>query len=247
MAAGMRCFIHPVAWCAERLVAEDDEAHHLIHVLRVRPEQPIVAFDGAGRSADCEIESIQKHRVELRVVQQREHARAAVQITLVQAVPREQKMDLVIQKAVELGVGAIVPVLTRHSLVRLHKEAGEAKQARWDRIAINAAKQCGSVWLPVFSPVQALSDFLAGPRGYDLFLTCSLEPDARPLREVIQTARGQSPRSIAFLVGPEGDLSQEERAAVRHAGARPVTFGELVLRTETAALYALSVLKYEFN
>ncbi len=242
----MRCFIPASEWSASGLIARDDEAHHLIHVLRVEPGQPIKAFDGAGRSASAEIDLIQKHRVEMRVLQQREHPRPSVAITLIQAVPREQKMDIVIQKAVELGVTAIIPVLTRHSLLRLHKDGGESKQARWDKIAINAAKQCGSFWLPEIAPVQPLDEFIKAMPRFDLLLTCSLEPDALPLKEVLQSAKSQSPKSIAFLVGPEGDLNQEERAAVRRLGARPVSFGELVLRTETAALYALSVLKYEF-
>ena len=242
----MRCFIPPEQWNAVRLVAHDDEAHHLIHVLRVKPGQPVEAFDGRGRVADAEVDLIQKHRVEMRVVQQREVPRPPVSLTLVQAMPREQKMDLVIQKSVELGVGAIVPVLTRHSLIRLGKDAGEAKHERWDRIAINAAKQCGTAWLPDIGSIQSLEAWLAAMPRYDLLLSCSLEADARPFRDLLQAAKPNGPKSIAFLIGPEGDFSREEHAAIRHAGARPVSFGGLVLRTETAALYALSALKYEF-
>lgn len=242
----MRCFIPASEWSPSRLIANDDEAHHLIHVLRVKPGQPIEAFDGRGRVAETEIELIQKHRVEMRVIRQREQPKSAVQITLIQALPREQKMDLVIQKSTELGVSFIAPVTTRHSLVRLNKDTGEAKQIRWDRIAINAAKQCGSIWLPEIMPAQPLDDFLKTMPRYDLLLTCSLEADAQPLKNILRASRSQPLKTIAFLVGPEGDLNQEERAAVRQAGARAVTFGDLVLRTETAALYALSVLKYEF-
>lgn len=242
----MRCFIPSEAWNPARLIALDDEAHHLIHVLRVRPGQPVEAFDGAGRTAEAEVDVIQKHRVELRVQQQHTHPRAPVELTLIQAVPREQKMDLVIQKATELGVAHIAPVLTRHSLVRLQHGAGEAKQARWDRIVVNAAKQCGSVWLPEIAPPQQIADYLASRPPLDLLIVCSLEPDARPLKDVLRAPRATPPRRIGALVGPEGDFSQEERAAIRTAGAIPVTFGDLTLRTETAALYALGALKYEF-
>ena len=243
----MRCFIPSSEWSPSRLIANGDEAHHMLHVLRVKAGQPIEAFDGAGKTADAEIVAIQKHRVEMRVLQQRENPRPAVAITLIQAVPREQKMDLVIQKAVELGVAGIIPVLTRHSLVRIQKDVGNAKQARWDKIAINSAKQCGSVWLPAIVPVQTFADFIKNIPRFDLLLTCSLESDARPLKEILQSVKPLAPKSIAFLVGPEGDLSQEEHADVRRAGARPVSLGGLVLRTETAALYALGVLKYEFS
>lgn len=243
----MRCFIPSTEWNASHLVANDDEAHHLIHVLRVKPGQPVEVFDGAGRSAQAEIEVIQKHRVELRMVQQREHPRPPVAITLIQAVPREQKMDLVIQKAVELGASGIIPVITRHSLVRLDKHGGDAKHDRWDKIAVNAAKQCGTYWLPEIAPVQTLDALLKNLPPFDLLLACSLESDAAPLKEILRAPRAQTPKSIAFLVGPEGDLNQDERNAVRRAGARPVTLGALTLRTETASIYALSVLNYEYR
>jgi len=243
----MRCYIPASEWSAGGLIARDDEAHHLIHVLRVKPGQPVEAFDGAGRSAQTEIDTIQKHRVELRVLQQFEHPRPPVTITLIQAVPREHKMDLVIQKAVELGATGIIPLLTRHSVPRIDKGRGEAKQVRWDKIAINAARQCGSMWLPEIAPVRPFHDFLGDIPHFDLLLTCSLEPDAMPFKQVVDAARGSDPKNIAFLVGPEGDLNQEERAAIRQAGARPVTFGSLILRSETAAIYALSILKYEFT
>lgn len=243
----MRCYIPTGEWSATGLTARDDEAHHLVHVLRVKPGQPVEAFDGAGRSAAAEVEIIQKRLVQLRVLQQFEHPRPPVAITLIQAVPREHKMDLVIQKAVELGAAGIIPLLTRHSVPRIDRDRGGAKQARWDKIAINAARQCGSKWLPEIAPVRPFDAFLGAMPRFDLLLTCSLEPDARPLKQVIAAARGADPKTIAFLVGPEGDLNQQERAAIRQAGARPVRFGDLVLRSETAALYALGILKYEFT
>lgn len=242
----MRCYIPSSDWSPTRLVANDDEAHHLIHVLRVKPGQPVEAFDGAGRSAQAEVEVIQKHRVELRVLQVREHPRPPVAITLIQALPREQKMDLVIQKAVELGAAGIVPVITRHSLVRLDKSGSDAKRDRWDKIAVNAAKQCGSYWLPAFAPVQTFDTLLKNLPDYDLLLVCSLEGDALPLKTVLRAQRGTPVKSVAFLVGPEGDLSQDERNEARRIGARPVTLGGLTLRSETAAIFALSILSYEF-
>lgn len=223
-----------------------EEVHHLRTVLRARAGQRVTLFDGRGRSADAEILELDRHGARLRVVQQHVHPEPAVELALIQGVPREQKMDLVVQKATELGVRRILPVQTDHAVMRVREDNGPAKRERWQKIALNAAKQCGCDWVPEVAPVQDLEACLAAMPRVDLLLVCSLEPDARPLREALCRAREGSPRSIAVLVGPEGDLSARERAAARNAGGRSVSLGSSVLRSETAALFVLSVLAYEF-
>lgn len=242
----MRCYVEPAAWCAEEVVLGPEETHHLHTVLRARRQARVTVFDGCGRSAQAEILSLDRREARLRVLQQFIRPRPAVELVLVQGVPREQKMDLVIQKATELGVSRILPVQTDHAVMRVREEHEATKRDRWKKIALNAAKQCGSDWLPEIAPIQDLEACLAGMPRVDLFLHASLDPDARPLREVIAGARASAPRMIAALVGPEGDLSARERASARNAGARPVNLGSSVLRSETAALYVLSVLVYEF-
>lgn len=223
---------------------DPEERHHLVDVLRAETGTEIEVFDGAGREAVARVESISRSEVRLCMVQQKVHPAPAVAVTLVQAVPREQRMDMILQKATELGAAAIQPIITDRGVVRLRGD-DEGKRERWQKILLNAAKQCGSVWIPRLAPVRPALEALASLPA-DLCLVCSLEPDARPLREVLQEARPRAPRRITCLIGPEGDFSAREYSAARQAGARPVTFGASVLRVETAALYVLSVLRYEF-
>lgn len=243
----MRSFIPPVDWHADEMSLPPEEVHHLHTVLRARIGGPIVAFDGRGRSADCEIIALDRRHARLRVIQQHVQPKPSPEFILLQGLPREQKMDLLIQKATELGVHRIRPVQTDHAVVRVREDNEESKRERWQRIALNAAKQCGTSWLPEVEPVQPLLTCLTEMPHVDLLLVCSLEPDAKPLRTVMQAARETRPASVAFLVGPEGDFSARERAAARNAGGRAVRLGDSILRSETAALFVLSVLSYELS
>jgi 16S rRNA (uracil1498-N3)-methyltransferase len=243
----MRCYVPPENWRTDVLELDADETHHLAHVMRARVGDEVVVMDGAGRLADTRIAKIERHRAVLEVLLQRSAPRPRPHMTLIQAVPREQKLDYVIQKATELGVAEIVPVTTEYTVVRIREGGEEAKQERWWRIALGAAKQSGSAWIPDVRAVVALDDYLAHLPKFDLFLHCSLEPDAPPLRSVIDAVRGRDLEAVAVLVGPEGDFSARECAAARQAGGRPVSLGDLTLRSETASLYALSILRYELT
>ncbi len=240
----MRCFVPAEQWARDPLVLDADETHHLAHVLRAEVGWTVVVFDGAGREAEARILELGRDRAALALLHHRAVPRPAVALSLVQALPREQRMDFILQKGTELGVSEIVPVVSDHAVVRL-KEGDAAKRERWEKIVLNAAKQCGAAWLPTVRPVRPLMDVLKEVPTCDAMLVCSLEPDARPLRDVIAEVRKIQPRSLAFLVGPEGDFSSRELAVARQAGARPVNLGPAVLRVETAALYVMSVLKYE--
>jgi len=242
----MRYHIDPAEWSPDEMIISGEEAHHLIHVLRAQKEDQITLIDGQGRQATAVISELSRKEARVRVLQQTIKTAPAIEITLIQALPREQKMDLIIQKATELGVRHIVPVTSDTSVVRLKKDESEGKIERWSKIALSAMKQSGCLWLPQIHPVTGLLDYLTSMPRYDFWMTCSLEPDTRPIREVIHAAQMHHPKTIAFLVGPEGDLSARERAAARNAGARMVSLGQQVLRSETAAIYVTSILQYEF-
>ena len=243
----MRCFVEPEQWTPGELELVGEEAHHLRTVLRGKIGQNIEVFDGRGRAASAEIVSLERHAARVRILQQTHEPRPALALVLVLGMPREQKLDLVVQKATELGVARILPVQADHAVMQVRRDNEESKRERWQRIALNAAKQCGAAWLPEIGPARELEECLTTLPGPTALILCSLESDARPFRETLNTLRATSPRSIAVLVGPEGDFSARERAAARNAGARPVSFGTRVLRTETAAIFALSVLVYEFG
>ena len=221
----------------EVLTLSAEESHHLARVLRVPVGQEITLFDGRGNVADGTIEAVGKSAVEVRISNRWKVPPPAVQIDLIQAIPKPDRWELVMQKAVELGVSNIRPILTQHTEFK----PSEKKMARWQKRVRNAAQQCEVRWLPTLHPLEKLETLLPALGKYDLVLIGSLYDGAKPFREISMAGVG----SIALLIGPEGDFSLEEVAAVVAMGAIPVSFGDRILRTETAAIFGLSVLAYE--
>ncbi len=220
-----------------------EESHHLARVLRVRQGQPITLFDGQGGVANAIVEEVAKSEVKVRNEKRWSVAAPAVQIDLIQAVPKPERWDLVLQKAVELGVSTIRPILTQHTEFKPNPK----KQERWEKIVMNAAQQCEVRWLPELKPLEKLEATISSLGEYDLALVGSLYEGAKPFREIpLRQESGKVlVKRVALLVGPEGDFSQEEVDRLVHAGAVPVSFGDRILRTETAAIFGLSVLAYE--
>jgi 16S rRNA (uracil1498-N3)-methyltransferase len=151
-------------------------------------------------------------------------------------------MDLIVQKAVELGVAAIQPLVTRNTIV----QPGDGKSEKWRRNALEACKQCGQDTLPrVEEPLTFERWISAASSALDLKIIASLAHGARPLREVLHAHLGT--RAVTLLIGPEGDFTAEETVAALDAGFLPVSLGEIVLRVETATLFCISALRYEFS
>jgi len=240
----LRCFVAPAAWQGVALSVEETEAHHLVNVLRARIGERVEVFDGVGRTGVAEVATLAKRGAELRLLEQQTHPRPTPELILVQALPREATMDFIVQKAVELGAAAIYPVLTERCIVRLTPDQYAEKSARWQRIALNAARQSHATWLMHIANVQTLETFFQTLEKTDFWFVGSLAPHAHPLRDALAAAREITPRRAAALIGPEGDLTLEEYRAIEAAGAVPVTFGANVLRADTAAFYALSALKF---
>lgn len=245
-----RCFVSPEEWTGGLLCPGEEEAHHLADVLRVGQDGELVlVFDGNGRQALARarvFRSGRSSRVELEILSEQPVQRPTPRILLVQALPKGGRMDWIIEKAVELGVSEIFPVITERVVARLDARQSVEKSERWRRVAISAAKQCGTAWVPAVRPV---ADFGAALRlvQADLVLIGSLAPDARPLRAALRELAARPVRSVALLIGPEGDFTPGELQLAAAAGAVGVSFGTLVLRVETAALFGLSVLAYEFS
>jgi len=219
------------------VVLPPEESHHLARVLRVRAGQEITLFDGQGGVAEAIIETVSKTAVEARVSKHWNVPRPGIEIDLIQAVPKPDRWELVLQKAVELGATGIRPVLTKHTDFKPNPK----KQERWQKIVLNAAQQCEVRWLPNLQPLEKFDAVLPTLGSYDLVLVGSLYEGARPFREVPMAGK----KRVALLIGPEGDFSQEEVEAAIQAGAVPVSFGDRILRTETAAIFGLSVLAYK--
>ncbi|MDZ8118762.1 RsmE family RNA methyltransferase [Pontiella agarivorans] len=218
-------------------VLSPEESHHLARVLRVQPGQEITLFDGQGGVAEGAIETVSKTAVEVRVSNHWKVPKPEVEIDLIQAVPKPDRWELVLQKAVELGATTIRPVLTKHTEFKPNPK----KQARWSKIVLNAAQQCEVRWLPDFQPLEKYDAVVPTLGNYDLVLVGSLYEGTRPFRAVDIEGK----KRVALLIGPEGDFTEAEVQAAVDAGAVPVSFGERILRTETAAIFGLSVLAYE--
>jgi 16S rRNA (uracil1498-N3)-methyltransferase len=224
----------------EPLILTGAEAHHATHVLRLRAGDDIQVFDGTGNAVDCQITTMKKDGVALQAIRRFHTEPLRCRLTLAQAIPKKN-MDLIVQKATELGVAKIVPLVTERTVVQVTEAS--RKLERWREIALESCKQCRNNWLPEVSAPQSLEKFLAAPGQFDLKLVAALQPDAKPLKEIL----AGTVSSALILIGPEGDFTPAEYEAARAAGCVPLSLGTLVLRAETAALYTLSILHHELQ
>lgn len=236
-----RFYLPPEAWAADPALG-GDEARHAAQVLRMKAGDEIVVFDGQGRRAAAEILSISRDRVALKLGEILPSRPPLPAITLAQAIPKGKNMDLIVQKSVELGIAAIQPLVTRFTVV----QPGEAKAEKWRRNALEACKQCGQDTLPEIADPLTFDRWIESlPLAPGLKLIASLTSDATPLRKILRD-HPETTHAI-LLVGPEGDFSAAETSAAIAAGFLPISLGSIVLRVETASLFALSALRYEFD
>jgi 16S rRNA (uracil1498-N3)-methyltransferase len=240
-----RFYIPPETWNLDALALDEAETHHAVDVLRMNRGDKAVVFNGRGAEATVEIAAVSRKSVSLKKLLQGKSAPIGCAVTLAQAVPKGKNMDLIVQKAVELGAAAISPLLSERTVVQVEEEDASRKQQKWQAVAIEAAKQCGQNWLPRVDPPRSLKDYFSQSARHDLLLIASLQHDAMHLKALLAEAGGKKPKSVLVLVGPEGDFTPAEIALAKSQGCRPITLGPIVLRTETAAIYCLSVLSYE--
>lgn len=243
----IRCYLEKTAWDGDDVDLSPDEAHHLLHVFRTPVGEIVTLFDGSGREATAQLVATSKRKTTLRIVDVRRVPMPGTCLTLIQALPKAHGMDVIIQGATELGATSILPVVTERTIVRIKPGQAESRRRRWSSIAVSAAKQCGTAWLPEIGEICDLPRGLAGCGKVDLFLVPTLEAGTEPLGKALERERKNNPKHLCCLIGPEGDLTAQEVKLARKAGAIPVSLGRLVLRTETAALYMLSVLGHRFR
>ncbi|MGA2174972.1 MAG: 16S rRNA (uracil(1498)-N(3))-methyltransferase [Verrucomicrobiota bacterium] len=247
----MRRFHLPPEQCqSDRLALTGGEAHHAADVLRLRPGERVTVLDGVGGEFICRVGAVERKKISLEVENFVREPAPACRITLVQAIPKGHIFDAIVQKATELGVWRVVPLLSERVATRLEGEAAEHKREKWQQTAVEAIKQCGQRWLPRVEAPVTLPAWLARGERFDLALVGSLEEDRRHAREyfaAFERARQSRPASVCVWIGPEGDFAPLEMDAIKNAGALPMTLGPLVLRSETAAVYALSIINYELQ
>jgi 16S rRNA (uracil1498-N3)-methyltransferase len=218
-----------------------DAAHHAVRVLRLAVGEPVVVFDGLGGEFEARITRIDRGDVSVKTGAHLDVERESpLHIRLVQGLSSGDRMDITLQKAVELGVAAIQPVATERSVVKLKDERAQRRAEHWQNLVISACEQCGRNRVPEVSPLMGLPDWLA-----QLDMPAP-DDEARLLLSPAATVRlkalSPAPR-MTLLVGPEGGLSPAEAQLAQSRGFKPVRLGPRILRTETAALAALSAIQ----
>jgi 16S rRNA (uracil1498-N3)-methyltransferase len=225
------------------LEVEGDEVKHIRKVLRLRAGDEVSVFDGLGKEFHGDIVEEGLSFVKIRIQNVTSSRRdSPLEVTLAQSLLKGEKMDYLIQKATELGVGEIIPFLSSRSVPLLEKSKRLKRHQRWKRIAVEASKQCGKGVIPEIEFLKDFPEMLqkASPDALRLILW---EKEGAGLKEILR--RSEEGKRIFFVVGPEGGFSEEEVDEAKGAGFTPVTLGRRILRAETASLCLLSILQYE--
>ncbi len=239
-----RFYVPPECVAGGKIIIRGEELHHAKDVMRLAVGDGIVVFDGTGKEYHGVVLKVDKERMAVEIKKTVERKSEGCRLILVQALPKSDKMDLIVEKATELGVSTIIPITTERTVVRPDAKKGSLKAERWKKIALVAAKQCGRTTIPEVMPITGFEGSLKLLSGAEAkFIPC-LYDDTRALKDVL---KGLRVRSAAVFIGPEGDFTEKEISAAKDAGAIPVSLGQEVLRSETAAICALSVLNYELR
>lgn len=241
-----RFFVRPEDVNGSELRLREDEAAHLVRVLRLRPGSSIVAFDGLGRDYEAMIQRSTEAEVVCRIVRQRYTQPAqVVSIALGQGLPKADTFEWIIQKTTELGITEIVPLLTERVVPQLAARAVDRKVARWEKLAREACKQCERSVIPRLSPPLPLESFYLTFQQADLKLICWEGAGTRRLQPIL-TACGPI-ASVAIVIGPEGGLTAAEVRKGESYGFCIAGLGERILRTETASMTIIALLQYHFG
>ncbi|MGC6581597.1 MAG: RsmE family RNA methyltransferase [Akkermansiaceae bacterium] len=234
-----RFFIPPANWdpSGKGLVLLDEEAHHCQRVMRKQVGDEIGVFDGAGTWARGKITSLGAE-IPLEIIELGTTPRPSLEVELAVGIPKGKTFDLIIQKSVELGISRIQPLMTEQGVVRIEKKEAAKKVEKWNRVALEACKQCGQNWLPEVKRAEDFQSWLPNREGVDRELIAALTRESVPLRETLKELK--ETENLRILVGPEGDFSKREYEATRQAKMSAIQLGQLVLRVETAVIYVLS-------
>jgi 16S rRNA (uracil1498-N3)-methyltransferase len=245
-----RFYLPAERWSRDQPTLDEAETHHCRNVLRLSRGVRVIVFDGKGTEAVAEIQDFSGSATRLSMIHVAKSEPLRCAITLAQAIPKGRNMEVIVQKATELGVSRIVPLLSERTVVQLPEGEDGKRLEKWRQVVVEAAKQCGQNWLPTVDPPVSLKRFFSEFDRYEASLIASLQDDARSFKQVLRDFReqhGRRPTSTLMLIGPEGDFTPAESALAKTAGCLPVSLGPIVLRTETAAIYSLSVLAYELQ
>ncbi|MFH1406714.1 MAG: 16S rRNA (uracil(1498)-N(3))-methyltransferase [Candidatus Omnitrophota bacterium] len=236
-----RFYIKPEFIKGDKIYIKGKELHHICDVMRLGVGDIISAFDGTGVVYAGKIESVSLKEAVVGIDKTCNTPGKLPKITLAVSVPKLDKMDLIVQKATELGVHTIYPVLTKRTVISLDERKANLRLERWRNIAIEASKQCGRSELPRVEPPMKFEEALQSVKNYEIALMPTLEGDVVPLKKILNA---KTYKNAILFIGPEGDFTPQELSTAKKLGCVAVSLGPLVYRVETASLAALAILFY---
>ncbi|WP_289128768.1 16S rRNA (uracil(1498)-N(3))-methyltransferase [uncultured Megamonas sp.] len=228
---------------SEDITIKGDDAKHLLYAMRVRPEQVFTIVDRESKVAQAKVISCTSDTVQLKLLQYIEDAdtEAPIEVVVAQCLPKGDKMEFIVQKAVELGASSVVPVVSRHCVVKYDDKKKLARQQKWQKIADEAVKQCGRTIKPTVEAIVSLEQLAKDYADYTRFI-CYEAEDKQSFKEMLQSADS---KKYLILIGPEGGFAPEEVQLCKDAGFKSISMGKRILRAETASIAALTIVMYE--
>ncbi len=240
-------FTDPQNVYEKEIIITGNDVNHMKNVLRIKPGELVKISDGNGIEYECSVNRYESENAILNILNSfKSNSELSSEIYLFQGLPKGDKMELIIQKAAELGVYKVVPVATKRAVVKLDPKKAAKKVERWNAISLSAAKQSGRSMIPEVEQVMSFSEALQYVKQMDLILfPYELAEGMSITKEIISTIK--SNQKIGVFIGPEGGFEEEEVRKAEEIGAHPITLGKRILRTETAGLAVLSILMYQLE
>lgn len=231
---------------------QGQDVNHIRNVLRQKVgDEIIICNTDKGKNYLCDITKIDKEIVECKIIRELEDFKSNIKVTIMQGLPKKDKMELVIQKAVELGVYDITPVEMERCVVKLQEKDKKKKLERWQKISEVAAKQCDRNFIPKVNNIMPLKNICNLLSEYDIVILAYEKEEKTTLKEILKDVKekyGESEIKIAVIIGPEGGISPKEVEMIEEKdNVFTVTLGKRILRTETVALNVLSIIMYELD
>jgi len=232
-----------------KVTIDGDDAHHLAYSLRAKRGDKITAVDASGNSAVIELVDFDKDTIKARRIGELQRVVTERQIILADCLPKQNRFESIIEKATELGVDKIEPLISDRTIARIDNARAASKLERWNRIAKETAEQCARDTVPEIGNLRGLDDWLKEilPLAKDTLLLFCLETErVTTVREVLNEYISAGGKKIIVLIGPEGGFSEREADKIKLAGGKSVTLGKRVLKTDTAAIGVLAMINYEY-
>ena len=222
------------------IISEKEQVHHIKDVLRLKLKEKVKISDNKGNEYLTEITGLLPEKIILTIKERLITQEQKMKLTVACAIPKQAKIDDIIDKLTQLGVDRIIPMLTQRVIVKIDKAKSKERLLRLQKIALSAAQQSKRRTLPLIDPLKNIKEVFLESKDFDLKLIPALFSQRKTLKEILS---GKTPKNILALIGPEGDFTDEEMQMALKSGFVPVTLGELVLRVDTAAVTVASFIK----